>query len=145
MRRDAGFTLIELIMVMILVGILAVFALPRLSLFSGFDEAGVAERLALQLSAAQKLAVANRRTVYVSISAATLQACYDAACASPARAIDGTALRLDAPGSSAFTSSSAAFSFDSLGRSSSASAISISLAGRSVQVEGTTGLARSLP
>ncbi len=65
-RRQSGFTLIELITVMILVGILAVVALPRLDLLRGFDEIGYRDKVKATLEYARKSAVAQRRYVCVT-------------------------------------------------------------------------------
>ncbi len=64
-RRQSGFTLIELITVMILVGILAVVVLPRLDLLRGFDEIGYRDKVKATLEYARKSAVAGRRFVCI--------------------------------------------------------------------------------
>ena len=53
-RRARGFTLIELIMVLLLLGILAVFALPRIDLTRGFDEVGYRDAVRATLEYARK-------------------------------------------------------------------------------------------
>ncbi len=63
---QAGFTLVELIMVMVLMGILATVALPRFN-FSGFDEVGFRDKLKATLEFARKSAVAQRRTTCVTL------------------------------------------------------------------------------
>lgn len=65
-RRARGFTLIELIMVLLLLGILAVFALPRIDLTRGFDEVGFHNAVRSTLEFARKSAVAQRRNVQVT-------------------------------------------------------------------------------
>lgn len=69
MRRSGGFTLTELIMVMVILGVLAAFMLPRIS--NGVDTEGMAygERIVSTLRLAQKSAVARRRVVCVTTTA----------------------------------------------------------------------------
>ena len=67
-----GFTLIELITIMILVGIIAVVALPRMSFFGGWNEIGYRDRVKATLEYARKSAVAQRRVVRVTIAGSGL-------------------------------------------------------------------------
>jgi MSHA pilin protein MshC len=64
-----GFTLIELIMVIVLIGVLAVFAAPKLNL-SIFNERGFHDETLAYLRYAQKTAIAQRRTVCVTVAGA---------------------------------------------------------------------------
>lgn len=63
--NQRGFTLVELVMTMIVVGILAVVVLPRFDLLSGFDEIGYRDQVKATLEYARKAAVAQRRYVCV--------------------------------------------------------------------------------
>jgi MSHA pilin protein MshC len=63
-----GFTLIELVMVILLVGILAVFVLPRTDLTRGFEEVGFQDAVRATLEHARKSAIAERRNVRVSLA-----------------------------------------------------------------------------
>lgn len=67
-RKSAGFTMIELVTVMLLVGILAVVALPRMDALKGFDEIGYRDKVKATLEYARKAAVAQRRYSCVSVS-----------------------------------------------------------------------------
>lgn len=70
MARQAGFTLIELVMVLVLTGILAVFVMPRL-FDRTLDERGLHDAVKAALQHARRAAVAQRRFVCVSVAAGT--------------------------------------------------------------------------
>jgi prepilin-type N-terminal cleavage/methylation domain-containing protein len=84
LHRNRGFTLTELVAVLVIVAVLAVSVT---SLFSrrDFDTASFADQARIQLAYAQKVAVAARRTVTVTVLANTisLDMCPDAACGTP--------------------------------------------------------------
>src|SRR3989338_11263391 len=67
-RIAAGFTLVELIMTMIVVGILAVAVLPRFADVIVFEARGFRDETLSLLRYAQKSAVAQRRTVCVAVA-----------------------------------------------------------------------------
>lgn len=62
-----GFTLIELVMTLIVIGILAVFVTARLDFTSTFDQKGVRDKTVAALQFARKAAVAQRRNVCVCV------------------------------------------------------------------------------
>ena len=66
-RTAGGFTLTELVVVIVIVAILAVFAASRFSSQS-FNTRGFTDQTLAMLRYAQKTAVSQRRTVCVSIS-----------------------------------------------------------------------------
>ena len=139
MQRSLGFSLIELIMVITIAAILSVFAMAKISFFTGWKEAGVSQSVAANLHAAQKLAIANRANVYVVVGAGSLRACYDAACLTPGYNIDGSIMTLATP-SGSFTATTTNFFFDPSGRPSSTAVNLITYNGSTVTIEPGTGL-----
>jgi MSHA pilin protein MshC len=68
-KRARGFTLIELIMVIVILGVLAVFAAPRIFNSGDFNARGFHDETLSLLRYAQKTAVAQRRTVCIALVA----------------------------------------------------------------------------
>jgi MSHA pilin protein MshC len=66
-----GFTIVELIVTMVIVGIMAVVVVPRFSLLGGFDSRGMRDQTIATLRYAQKSALAQRRHVCVVIDASS--------------------------------------------------------------------------
>jgi MSHA pilin protein MshC len=67
-RLSSGFTLVELIIVLVLTGILAVVAMPRFFDHT-FDEAGFHDGVKAAIQHARRTAVASRRFVCVNVTA----------------------------------------------------------------------------
>ena len=92
-----GFTMVELVVVIVLVGILAAVVIPRFVGRQGFEARGFFDAASAAVRYAQKTAIAQRRQVFVVVTATTFSVCYDAACALPVtNPSTGAALLVDA-------------------------------------------------
>ena len=140
--RKAGFTLVELIVVIVLVGIVALIAAPRFFSQPVFDAARFQETAISAIRYAQKVAVAQRANVFVVTSASTLAICYDAGCATTVKAPGGNddfVVRI--PSGIGITVTS--FNFNSLGQPIPNVQTSLTISGdgtsRQIVVEQETG------
>ena len=70
-RKNLGFTIVELVAVMVITGIIAAIAAPRFIGVDAFDARGSYSTLVSALRYAQKTAIAQRTTVCASVDAAT--------------------------------------------------------------------------
>jgi MSHA pilin protein MshC len=73
LKSQRGFTLIELVMVIVMLGVLAVFAVPKMSGPSAFNVRGFHDETLAYLRYAQSTAVAQRRTVCVVFTSNAVQ------------------------------------------------------------------------
>lgn len=71
--RQSAFTFVELVVTILVIGILAAFALPRFFTTSDFEARGYYDSVTNTLRYAQKTAVAQRRVVYVKLDTSTGQ------------------------------------------------------------------------
>lgn len=75
MQREYGFTIVELVAVIVIMGIIAAIAAPRFIGVDAFDARGSHGTLVSALRYAQKTAIAQRRNVFVNLNTATLVVC----------------------------------------------------------------------
>lgn len=71
--KQAGFTIVELVLTMVIVGVLAAMALPRFFGTHGFEERGFYDEVLSAIRYAQKSAIAQRRRVCVNFTANSVQ------------------------------------------------------------------------
>lgn len=71
-RREAGFTMLELVVTIVILGILAAIAIPRFVGRNVFDERGYFDQVRTALRYGQKIAIAKRREVCVTVAAASV-------------------------------------------------------------------------
>lgn len=148
--KQGGFTLIELVVTLIIIGILAVVVLPRFDLLRGFDEVGYRDKVKATLEYARKAAVAQRRNVQVNLAAGSVSVTI--ASDIPEGAAANTFNRnLLLPGSSSHTFAAPAgvtlsppttLRFDPLGRPSAAGSFTITGIAQPIIVEAETGHVR---
>jgi prepilin-type N-terminal cleavage/methylation domain-containing protein len=67
-RRSTGFTLVELVMVMIVIGVMAVFVAPRALDLTDWRLRAFGDELQAQTMAMQRLALAQRRPVVATLT-----------------------------------------------------------------------------
>ncbi len=84
-RPQRGFTIVELVVVMVLIAVISAVGMARFASREPFAVQGVADQLVSGLRLAQATALAQRRTVYLQLGAspASLVVCLDLACAQP--------------------------------------------------------------
>lgn len=164
-RHQVGFTLIELIMVIVLLGVLAVVAGPKVFNTGDFNARGFHDETLSLLRYAQKSAIAQRRTVCVAFTTSSVTltmapAAPTAASATPACSASPLTLVGPVGGNAVVTAKSGVtfdtvpteFNFDGLGQPITSSGallatqtIQVANSAKGIQVEATTGFVHESP
>ena len=153
-----GFTMTEIVVVMVIIGVLAVFMLPKLTGINVVQQRADYDKVTFAVQYARKAAIAKRRYACVAVSATAVTLTIDSnPPESTATPFGGscpfaTALPLPSPDGAcsgatnqtcvttiSLSSSAGTFQFDPLGRASTA--VTVTVTGfPSVKVESDTGL-----
>ena len=125
-RAERGFTIVELVVVMLVLAIVTAMGMSRFADREPFAAQGVADQIVAGLRLAQATATARRSTVHVVLAAdpPSMSVCLDAACTQPLRTPGGD-LQWLTETQGLRLSTAAAFSFDAAGVPSSGSAITL--------------------
>ena len=128
-NKQRGFTLVELITVMVIIGILAVAVLPRFFTVSDFEDRGSADQVKSLLRFAQKTAIAQHQNISVAISGgASSSNCTTTL----------TSGNLTCAVKSALTGAGT-YTFDALGRPSPNAQSTVTIGGTAITIELETG------
>lgn len=154
LQRARGFTLIELIMVIVLVGVLSVVVAPNMNFLKAFDDAGYRDKVRGALEFARKAAVSERRNVRVGLAANNLTfdvdndvsdgagaGTYPRALGLPVpdRACGGSANQVCAPSGVTLVGAVAVLTFSPLGRPSTGAVYTVGPSAYPITVEAETG------
>jgi prepilin-type N-terminal cleavage/methylation domain-containing protein len=145
--RSAGFTLVELVMVMIVIGVMAVFVLPRALDLTDWRLRAFGDELLAQNQAMQRLALQQRRAVVGTLTGTGVSYAYSGG---------ATIVSVDCPAAaspciSEGGSRTVTFNAANTGRAVTSSGVALPVTvasgstSRSYQIEAETGLFRTLP
>lgn len=148
-KKTGGFTLIELVVILVIIGVLAVAAIPRFFDRQSYEARGFYDQALSMARYGQKVAIAQHTNVFFNADAASNTLCLtyaaDANCANPAGVIDpagGNKFSKTAP-AGVTLSTSASFSFSALGKPNPDAAVSFGIVGdgitRTITIERETG------
>ena len=143
-KKSSGFTLIELVLVIVLAGILSAVAFPHFFDQKTYQQRGFYDEAASAIRYAQKVAVASGCDVQVSIAGGTYAldqhatSCTSGAFTQPVPRPAGSGdFIASVPSGITFSASPSTFTFDSLGRASSD--VTVTVGSRTFTVIGESG------
>lgn len=147
--HQSGFTMVELVTIMVILGVIAAIAAPRFFDRGTFDSRSFYDQAIATLRYAQKAAIAQRRFVCVAFTANSVTLTYDpiapgathtvAACSANLAGPTGQAPYSVSGNNAPFAPTPTPFNFDALGRASLGQNITVSGYTASITVEQETG------
>jgi len=129
-KTQRGFTMVELITVIIIIGIIGAVVTPRFFSATTFQSRAAADQVRAALKYGQKIAIAQRHQVSVVVSSAA-----QANCTNTVSSYTVTCAILN----SVTLTSAGTFNFNSLGQPVPNSANSINVGGTTIAIEQETG------
>lgn len=150
MGRRGGFTLTELIVILLIVGVLAIAVIPRFLDRSVFDTRGFHDETLSVLRYAQKTAIAQRRNVCVAFTSTTVTLTIAAAagnaeaCTLNLAGPNGVSpYAITAPSGVSFSSLPTNFVFTALGQATVGQTFRVSGVSLDITIEAETGYVHS--
>ncbi|BBO74776.1 hypothetical protein DSCW_21930 [Desulfosarcina widdelii] len=148
--KPHGFTLVELIVILVIAGILAVVAIPQMFDATAFKSRGFYDEAAGAARYGQKLAVASGCSVQLRFSGSGFALYQRQSCGSGAfsRSVprpedSGSAFAASAPSGVTLSATASTVIFDSLGRAMPGG-VTVSVNGRSFRIDGESGYVEDL-